>query len=139
MQLNGLLYSDLYDDLKESLQDYALNVHTISRHSDEDVVFEVTSQPLQSSGWISNHLDGSYGSGTLLLRSLPDAVAGGKPMFGAPVEKGVRFPGQRCIPFNLIIDFRHVLCGRIWGPTVRLGQIMGSDCAVSANPLASGE
>ncbi|GAQ88547.1 hypothetical protein KFL_004380070 [Klebsormidium nitens] len=40
-KLNGLLYSDLNDDLKESLQDYALNVHTISRHSDEDVVFEV--------------------------------------------------------------------------------------------------
>jgi hypothetical protein len=41
LQLNNRKYSDLTDDLKESLQDYALNVHTISRHSDEDVVFEV--------------------------------------------------------------------------------------------------
>eukprot|EP00850_Spirogloea_muscicola_P016100 SM000128S26233 [mRNA] locus=s128:194082:198297:- [translate_table: standard] len=37
-KLNGLKYCDLDESSKE---DFALNVHTISRHSDDDVVFEV--------------------------------------------------------------------------------------------------
>lgn len=40
-QLNGKMYSDLDDSLREIMCDFALNVHTISRNSDDDVVFEV--------------------------------------------------------------------------------------------------
>eukprot|EP00850_Spirogloea_muscicola_P003779 SM000015S01279 [mRNA] locus=s15:1019066:1023271:+ [translate_table: standard] len=40
-KLNGLKYCDLDESSKEAMQDFALNVHTISRHSDDDVVFEV--------------------------------------------------------------------------------------------------
>ncbi|GBG73824.1 hypothetical protein CBR_g17162 [Chara braunii] len=40
-RLNNMKYGDLDDSYKEAIQDFALNVHTISRHSDDDVVFEV--------------------------------------------------------------------------------------------------
>eukprot|EP00246_Nothoceros_aenigmaticus_P017259 TRINITY_DN8324_c0_g1_i1.p1 TRINITY_DN8324_c0_g1~~TRINITY_DN8324_c0_g1_i1.p1 ORF type:complete len:295 (+),score=51.77 TRINITY_DN8324_c0_g1_i1:235-1119(+) len=40
-KLNGRKYSGLDEPLREVMQDFALNVHTISRHSDDDVVFEV--------------------------------------------------------------------------------------------------
>ncbi|KAL3693841.1 hypothetical protein R1sor_007492 [Riccia sorocarpa] len=40
-ELNGKKYTDLEEPLREVMQDFALNVHTISRHSDDDVVFEV--------------------------------------------------------------------------------------------------
>ncbi|CAM6088697.1 unnamed protein product [Calypogeia fissa] len=40
-KLNGSKYTDLEESLREAMQDFALNVHTISRHSDAEVVFEV--------------------------------------------------------------------------------------------------
>lgn len=40
-KLNGKKYSDLDDSLREVMRDFALNVHTISRNSDDVVVFEV--------------------------------------------------------------------------------------------------
>ncbi|BBN11498.1 hypothetical protein MPTK1_5g12430 [Marchantia polymorpha subsp. ruderalis] len=40
-ELNGKKYTDLEESLREVMQDFALNVHTISRHSDDEVVFEV--------------------------------------------------------------------------------------------------
>ncbi|MCO5581677.1 hypothetical protein L7F22_035566 [Adiantum nelumboides] len=40
-KLNGRRYSELDDSLREVMCDFALNVHTISRNSDDVVVFEV--------------------------------------------------------------------------------------------------
>ncbi|KAH6559260.1 hypothetical protein KP509_1Z017100 [Ceratopteris richardii] len=40
-KLNGKRYSELEDSLREIMRDFALNVHTISKDSDDVVVFEV--------------------------------------------------------------------------------------------------
>ena len=39
--LNGLNFEELSEEDQETIRDYALNIHTISRHCDADFVFEV--------------------------------------------------------------------------------------------------
>jgi len=40
-ELNGKTFEELSDEEQETIRDYALNIHTISRHCDADFVFEV--------------------------------------------------------------------------------------------------
>eukprot|EP00250_Pteridium_aquilinum_P034870 c8243_g1_i2 orf=336-1607(+) len=47
-KLNGKKYSELDDSLREVMRDFALNVHTISRNSDDVVVFELNEQELRN-------------------------------------------------------------------------------------------